>query len=184
MSNQSIKSIEELLRDWRAGDELAKKELIDKIYPQLKEIANRLFRRESQGHTLQATAVVNEACIKLLATEPDWQTKTHFLAFSATMMRHFLVDYARSKKAGKRGGDAINVTLQEAMIQNESNPEDTIDLIALDSALDELSQIDDAAAQAMEQRFFAGLTVPETAAALGRNQRTGRIDWFTRNREK
>ena len=166
MNEKPIKSVEELLSDWRQGDETAKNELIDEIYPQLKEIAIRLFRREVQGHTLQATAVANEACIKLLSKEPDWTSKTHFLAFSARLMRHILVDYARTKKAEKRGGGAFNVTLHEEIIHNDTNEENNVDILALDSALEELSQIDDIATQAIEQRFFAGLTNQDIAELL------------------
>jgi len=158
--------IKDLLQQWRNGNEAAKSELMNAVYPHLKEIAERLFYREAQSHTLQATAVVNEACIKLLSAEPDWQTRTHFLGFSATVMRHLLVDYARTKKRGKRGGGVVNLSLHEGLAQDDLSLQDNIDVIALADALDELSQIDAVAAQAVEQRFFAGLTNQEIAEFL------------------
>lgn len=163
--NHQHNQIKQLLESWRAGDERAKTELLETVYPHLKEIALRLFHREAQGHTLQATAVVNEACVKLLSAEPEWQTKTHFFSFSATVMRHLLVDYARSKKRQKRGGDEVNLTLHEELAHDGIH-QDSIDVIALDAALNELSQIDDVAAQAIEQRFFAGLTNKDIAELL------------------
>ena len=163
--NHHANRIKTLLESWRQGDEQARSELMDAVYPHLKEIASRLFHREAQGHTLQATAVVNEACVKLLSADPEWQTKTHFFGFSATVMRHLLVDYARSKRRDKRGGGDVNLTLHEELAPDAMN-QDNIDVIALDNALNELSEIDEVAAQAVEQRFFAGLTNKDIAELL------------------
>lgn len=148
----------QLLKKWSAGDTAAKEQLMLEVYPELKKIANRLFAKEAKGHTLQATALVNEAYIKLCTAEPEWNSKTHFFGFTATLMRHLLVDHARSKKSNKRGGHMLNVTLCEGITDSTLGPNSDIDVIALNSALESLALIDAIAAQAIEQRFFAGLS--------------------------
>ncbi|ARU57826.1 MAG: ECF-type sigma factor [Pseudomonadales bacterium] len=155
-------SINDLLKKWSEGDEKAKNELVSRLYPELKKAANYQFAKEKFEHTMQATALVNEAYERLVAVEANWQGKTHFLNLSAKIMRNILVDFARSKQRQKRGGDMVRVTLMESSAHTD---EDELDLMALDEALVILEKRDPVCASMIEQRVFAGMTNDQIAEA-------------------
>ena len=163
-----------LLIEWREGNDAALEQLVPLVHEELHRIARGCMRGERAGHSLQATALVNEAYLRLVgAQQVDWQNRVHFLAVSARLMRRILVDFARSKKYQKRGGGAQQVTLDEGLVVAEPGR----DLIALDEALDALGKLDERKARVVEMRFFGGLSVEETAAALGVSGDTVMRDW-------
>jgi RNA polymerase sigma factor (TIGR02999 family) len=163
-----------LLIEWREGNAAALEQLVPLVHEELHRIARGCMRGERAGHSLQATALVNEAYLRLIgAQQVDWQNRVHFLAVSARLMRRILVDFARSKKYQKRGGGAQQVTLDEGLVVAEPGR----DLIALDEALDALGKLDERKARVVEMRFFGGLSVEETAAALGVSGDTVMRDW-------
>ena len=163
-----------LLLAWRGGNEAALEQLVPLVHEELHRIARGCMRGERAGHSLQATALVNEAYLRLIgAQQVDWQNRVHFLAVSARLMRRILVDFARSKKYQKRGGGAQAVSLDEALVVVEPGK----DLVALDDALDALAEMDERKAKVVEMRFFGGLTVEETASALGVSPDTVMRDW-------
>lgn len=160
---------------WRAGDEDALGRIVPLVQEELRQIARRCLRNERPDHSLQATALVNEAYLRLIdARRVNWQNRTHFLAMSARLMRRVLVDYARTKRAGKRGGEMVRVSLAEAVERADDIGED---VIALNDALETLEKIDERKARIVEFRFFAGLTVEETAAVLDVSPQTVARDW-------
>ena len=164
-----------LLLKWVEGDEEALHRLIPLVYDELHRIARGHLRHEAVGHSLQATALVNEAYLRLVdAHEVAWKDRTHFLAVSARIMRHILVDHARSRRYQKRGGGAARATFDEALVvSNES----TQDFVALDDALRALAAFDERKSRVIEMRFFGGLTVEETAVALQVSPDTVARDW-------
>jgi RNA polymerase sigma-70 factor, ECF subfamily len=164
-----------LLRAWSGGDQSALEQLAPVLHAELKRIARRYMRRERQGHTLQPTALVNEAFLRLVDVHGvEWQDRTHFFALAAQMMRRILVNYALTRSAGKRGGAARHVSLDEAMIVS---PERDSALVELDEALQALANVDSRKARVVELRFFAGLSVDETAAVLKVSPQTVLRDW-------
>ena len=164
-----------LLADWTRGDQTAKDKLIPFVYAQLRRLARRQLAQERPNHTLQATALVNEAYL-LLVDQRDvrWQNRAHFFALAALVMRHFLVDYARRRARAKRVGDQQHVSLDEAVIVSG---ERGVELIALDDALNELAAIDPRRSQVVELRYFGGLSVEETAEVLNGSPVTVMRDW-------
>jgi len=158
--------ITRLLRDWSNGDEKALPPLIDLVYPELHRIAARLLSRERSNHTLQPTALVNEAYLRLAHQQPgrEWQDRTHFYAVAARVVRAVLVDHARARLASKRGDGAVGVELEEHHAQADPPP---VDLLDLDAALRALEQMDAEQGRIVELRYFAGLSIEETAQALG-----------------
>jgi RNA polymerase sigma factor (TIGR02999 family) len=153
-----------LLIAWKDGDEAALNQLIPLVHDELRRIAKRCMAEERPGHSLQATALVNEAYLRLIdARRVDWQNRAHFLAVAARLMRRVLVDIARSKAFQKRGGGAVKVTLDEAMVVAR---EPDVDLVAIDDALEGLAKVDARKAQVIELRFFGGLGLEETASVL------------------
>ena len=167
-------SVTALLFAWRGGDDGALEQLVPLVHEELHRIARGCMKGERAGHSLQATALVNEAYLRLMgAQQVDWQNRVHFLAVSARLMRRILVDFARSKKYQKRGGGAQAVTLDEALVVNEPGR----DLIALDEALDALAKLDERKSRVVEMRFFGGLSVEETAGVLGVSGDTVMRDW-------
>ncbi len=154
--------IETLLKQWSEGNKAAKNELVSLLYPELRKAARYQFAKEKVDHTMQATALVNEAYEKLIRVEAKWQGKTHFLNLSAKIMRQILVDFARSKNRRKRGGDLLKVTLVESHVHTDK---DNLDVIALDEALKILENRDAIAANMIEQRAFAGMTNQQIADA-------------------
>jgi RNA polymerase sigma-70 factor (ECF subfamily) len=167
--------ITHLLHEWSAGDQRALDELTPLVYEELRKQAARYLRRERPGHTLQTTALIHETYLKLVdAQDVEWQSRAHFFAIAANLMRRILVDHARRRDAHKRGGDQVRLPLDEALaIAEESH----VDLLALDEALDRLAAFHAQQARVVELRFFSGLSVEEAAAALGVSPRTVKSDW-------
>ena len=167
--------ITRLLVDWRNGDQRALEQLIPLVHEELRRVARRHMAHERAGHTLQATALVNEAYVRLIdIRQVNWQDRAHFFAMSSRLMRRILVDFARAKGYQKRGGDAQKVSLDEALIVSV---EPAADLVALDDALTALGAFDARKAQVVEMRFFGGLSVEETAEALKVSVDTVMRDW-------
>lgn len=164
-----------LLLAWRQGDETALNQLIPLVHDELRRIARRCMAGERAGHSLQATALVNEAYLRLIDVQHvDWQNRAHFLAMSARLMRRVLVDIARSKHYQKRGGGAVHVTFDEALAVTDEPGQD---LVALDDALKALATVDTRKARVIELRFFGGLSVQETASVLTVSVDTVMRDW-------
>lgn len=158
-------------------DDAERNALAERVYPELRELAASLMARERAGHTLQPTALVNEAWIRLVdGQRVRIEGRAHFFGVAARCMRQVLVDHARARSAAKRGGDRQRVTLDEGML---SAMDADIELIALDDALVKLSALDERAARVAEMRLFAGMTVPEVATELGVSPRTVDGDWAT-----
>jgi RNA polymerase sigma factor (TIGR02999 family) len=163
---------------WRHGDDAALERLIPLVYAELHLMARRCMNRERPEHSLQATALVNEAYLRLINVQRvNWQDKTHFLAMAARLMRRILVDHARAKQYQKRGGGAPRVDIDDIDNALVVQPESSTDLVALDDALQALAKIDERKAKVIEMRFFGGLSVEETAAALGVSPDTVMRDW-------
>ena len=168
-------AVTELLRAWGNGDDDALEQLTPLVEAELRRLARGYMRRERRDHTLQTTALVNEAFLRLTdARSVRWQDRAHFLAISARLMRRILVDHARTRRYAKRGGGAAKVSLDEALVVT-SDPRP--DLVALDDALQALAAVDSRKGQVVEMRFFGGLSVEETAEALGVSPQTVMRDW-------
>jgi len=165
-----------MLAEWSdSGDRQALDQLIPVVYDELRRQASRYLQRERHGHTLQTTALVHEAYVRLIdQAGVRWQNRAHFFAIAAEMMRRILVDHARRRGAAKRGGDALKLTLNEDL--NASGERD-LDLISVDEALTKLAALDQQQARVVELRFFGGLNVEETAEVLGISARTVKRDW-------
>ncbi len=156
-----------LLLAWNAGDRAALERLMPLVYAELRDIAERHFRRERPGHTLQPTAVVHEAYFRLVdQTRVTWRNRGHFLAIASQAMRRILIDHARGRDAEKRGGHAERVTLDLGMDLASPEPGREVDLLALDEALERLKALDGGQAQIVELRFFGGLTIEEAADVM------------------
>jgi RNA polymerase sigma-70 factor, ECF subfamily len=167
--------VTELLRAWTAGDETALGQLIPVVEAELRRLARIYMARERRGHTLQTTALVNEAFVRLVdARNLRWQDRAHFLGISARLMRRVLVDHARTRGMQKRGGGAYAVPLNEDRAVSAAQE---IDLLALDRALETLASVDERKCRVIEMRFFGGLTVEETAEALHVSPDTVKRDW-------
>jgi RNA polymerase sigma-70 factor, ECF subfamily len=167
--------ITQLLLGWGKGDEKALERLMPIVYNELRRIAGNFMRRQDPDHTLQATALVNEAYMRLIdSSRVNWQNRTHFFAICAQLMRRILVDFARRKNSLKRGGDRIQITLSERAAQPVEREED---LVALDEALTRLAEFSPRQARIVELRYFAGLTDEQIADALEISSRTVRRDW-------
>lgn len=164
-----------LLEAWSRGDRAAFNQLLPLVHAELKDLARRYLRRERIGHTLQPTALVNEAYLRLIdINRIRWQSRGHFVSMAARVMRRVLVDAARARRYQKRGGGALRVTLDEGMLVTGDEGQD---LVALDAALDALAAIDPRKSQVVEMRFFGGLSVEETADVLKVSGDTVRRDW-------
>jgi RNA polymerase sigma-70 factor, ECF subfamily len=164
-----------LLRAWSEGDQAALNELIPLVERELHQLARAYMGRERQGHTLQATALVNEVFLRLAhGAAPEWKNRAHFVGIAARLMRQVLVDHARSRGSRKRGGNAQRVRLDEAM---PLSPEPALDVLAVDRALEALATVDARKSQVVELRFFGGLSVEETAEVLGISVETVKRDW-------
>jgi RNA polymerase sigma-70 factor (ECF subfamily) len=160
-----------LLAEWGKGNECAVAELIPLVYGELRQLAAAYLRGERQGHTLQPTALVHEAYLRLVdQSSPDWQSRSHFYGVAARVMRQILVDHARRRQAKKRAGKPV--PLEEAV----SSPDRSGDLVALDDGLTDLEKVDARKCQAIELRYFAGLTMDEIAQALNVSVETVRRD--------
>jgi RNA polymerase sigma-70 factor (ECF subfamily) len=167
--------VTDLLLAWRGGDETALRRLVPLVHDELRRIARRCMAGERAGQTLQATALINEAFLRLMDVQRvNWQNRAHFLAMAARLMRRVLVDTARAKRAEKRGGDMARVTFDEALLEG---PDPAADLVKLDDALDALAALDDRKSRVVELRFFGGLSLEETAEALDVSVKTVMRDW-------
>ncbi len=175
MENGSASETTLLLRAWARGDSSALEKLTARVYEELKRIARHYLINEREGVSIQATALVHEAYLKLIdAGNVDWQHRAHFFAVSARIMRRILLDRARRRLSAKRGGAAIRLQLDEEL---HVGSERAREIIALDDALLQLAEVDPRKAQVIEMRFFAGLSVEETAAVLGVSPDTVMRDW-------
>ena len=165
-----------MLVAWSQGDKAAFERLVPLVSAELHRLAKRYMARERPGHTLQTTALINEAYLRLIdGAQVDWQNRTHFFAVSAQVMRRILVDFARSHQNLKRGGNTYQITLDEAAVAVSSEPD--VNLVAIDEALNTLSALDPRQSQVVELRFFGGLSLEETAEALKTSVATVRRDW-------
>jgi RNA polymerase sigma-70 factor, ECF subfamily len=175
MPEPSPHDISELLVAWGCGDHSALERLMPLVYDELKRVAHRYMKGERVGHTLQTTALVNEAYMRLVSwKDVQWQNRAQFFAVSAQMMRRILVDFARDKQYLKRGGGALQVSLSEAAAFTEGRG---TDLVALDEALNALAGVDKRKAQVVEMRFFGGLSIAEAAEVLKVSEETVNRDW-------
>ena len=168
----------ELLRAWGAGDAHASDALVRLVYDELRRQAALVLRRESEGHTLQPTALVHEAWLRL-GDQHDarWESRTQFFAVAAQTMRRVLVDHARTRQALKRGAGAVQVSLGDVDRPAETSSLDIVDVLALDEALARLAEFDPQKARLVDLRYFAGLSIPEAAAALGVSLATVGREW-------
>lgn len=165
----------DLLVAWSGGDDAALQQLMPLVHAELRRLARREMRRERQGHTLQTTALVNEAYLRLVSVRNlTWNDRAHFFAMSARIMRRILVDYARSRQYQKRGGGAVVVAFDE---ESAAAPEPGADLVALDAALEALARVDARKGRVVELKFFGGLSIDEIAGALGVSAGTVMRDW-------
>ena len=168
-------NITELLVGYGRGDKEALDQLMPIVYDELRRQAARYLRKERPGHTLQTTALIHEAYVRLVdQRQVQWQNRAHFFGIAAQLMRRILVDHARTKKRVKRGGSDIRVSLADANIAIKGQD---LDFVALDEALQRLAQIDEQQSRIVELRFFSGLSVEETAEALGISNATVKRDW-------
>lgn len=170
-----MSQVTQLLREWSAGRQEARDELLGLVYTPLRDIAERHLYREREGHTLQPTALVNELYLKLVdQRRVEWNDRTHFFAVAAQVMRRILVDHARKKKSEKRGGDMTPVTIGAAL---DVAAAENFDVVALDVALENLEKVFPQQARLVELRFYAGLTIDETAEVLGVSPATVSREW-------
>lgn len=172
----SADEITVLLRRWRDGDEEALERLTPLVFDQLRRLAERIFRREAPGHTLQPTALVSELFERLIGSGVDWHDRNHFFALSARMMRRVLVNHAEAKRAAKRGGGALRVTLREDSLGDGT---DEVDMIAVDEALAALATLDPRKSEMLELHYFAGLTYAELADVMQVSESTVHQDLRT-----
>ena len=168
-------NVTQLLIGWSEGNKEALDELLPLVYDELRKQAARYLRKESPGHTLQTTALIHEAYLRLIDQKNvRWQNRAHFFGIAAQLMRRILVDHARMKKRAKRGGSNIKVSLSEAALKT---PAQDLDIVALDEALKRLEQVDEQQSRVVELRFFSGLSVEETAEVLSISPATVKRDW-------
>ncbi|NGP52454.1 ECF-type sigma factor [Thioalkalivibrio sp. XN8] len=165
------RQITQLLRRWNEGDDAAFAALAPLVYEELRKLAGKAFRQERGGHTLQATAVVHEAYLQLVNASVDWDSRAHFYALAARMMRRILLNHANAKAAEKRGGGAVRVTFDEEIARDRTNAEDVIDL---DRALNDLAREDQRTADIVELHYFAGMTYKEAGKVLEISEATAK----------
>lgn len=177
VSEASLQTVSQLLAKWRAGDEESLSRLVPLVYETLHRLAHCHLRKERPDHTLQTTALVHEAYVCLAKQEPmQFENRAHFFAVCAQVMREILVQYARRRKAAKRGGGAYNLSLDHAIaVANRRS----VDLIALDEALNQLAKLDPLQSRIVELRFFGGLSIEDTARVLGVSPATVKRHWLT-----
>ena len=172
---QSSQNVTQLLIGWGKGDKEALDALLPLVYEELRKQAARYLRHERPGHTLQTTALIHEAYLKLVDQKNvHWQNRAHFFGIAAQLMRRILVDHARTKKRAKRGGSDIRVSFNDANLMGQAKD---LDIVALDEALDRLAAIDQQQSRIVELRFFSGLTVEETAEVMSISPATVKRDW-------
>lgn len=175
MDSPAPNEVTQLLASWSNGDQAARDRLMSVVYEELHRLARRYMRRESPSHTLQTSALLNEAFLRLVDQKNvKWQNRAHFYGIAAQMMRRILVDYARSRKYSKRGGGVRALSLDEALIVSDKR---SAEVVAVHEALDELAKFDARKGQIVELRFFGGLSIEETAGVLGVSPGTVMRDW-------
>ena len=175
MKEPASQEITQLLLAWRGGDKQALDALVPLVYEELRRLARHFMRGQREGHTLQTTALVNEAYLRLIdSSRVNWQNRAHFFAISAQLMRRVLIDFARAKASQKRGGELIKVTLDE---QVEAADAQEAELLALDEALEDLARFSPRQSRIVEMRYFGGLSEEEIAETLAISTRTVRRDW-------
>jgi RNA polymerase sigma factor (TIGR02999 family) len=164
-----------LLTRWRSGDREALDALMPLVYEELRRLARYYLHLERPGHTLQSTALVHEAYVRLVGQDlPEWKDRAHFFGVAARLMRQILVDHARINRAEKRGGDSLKLTLNEGVLGTRSK---NLDVLALDDALNGLAQISPQQSQIVELRFFSGLSIEDTSEVLGISPATVKRSW-------
>ena len=169
------RKITRMLADYRKGDKNALEELLPAVYDHLHRLAQNYMRREKSSHTLQPTALVNEAFVRIVAgAEVDWKDRAHFFAIAASVMRRILVDHAKAKRAAKRGGGGVHVAFDEAIHHVDA---ESTDVLELDGALEQLAAVEPRWAKVVEMRYFAGLEIEAIAEALGVSPATVKRDW-------
>ena len=167
--------ITQLLITWSKGDKTALDQLVPLVYPELRRLARIHMRRENPGHTLQTSALINEAYLRLVDQQGvNWEDRAHFFAVAATVMRHILVDHARTRNYAKRGGGVLRLPLDEAKALTEQK---AAQLVALDDALNDLAALDPRRGQIIELRFFGGLSLDETAEVMKVSPSTVQREW-------
>jgi RNA polymerase sigma-70 factor, ECF subfamily len=175
MSAPSTGEITQLLQAWSAGDRQALERLTPLVYNELHRTAQRFMAQERPGHTLQATALIDEVYVRLVeGSQVNWQDRNHFFAVCARLMRRILTDFARSRRYLKRGGDVQPITFDETLYLSQ---QPAVDLVALDDALQGLAGVDKRKSDVVELRFFGGLSTKEAAAVLGVSDETVKRDW-------
>jgi RNA polymerase sigma factor (TIGR02999 family) len=173
----STREVTQLLVSWSDGNEAALNQLTPLVYDELRRLASRYLRNERPDHTLQSTDLVHEAYLRLVDQQNvRWQSRAHFFGIAAQMIRRILVDHARRRQAAKRGAGPVKLALDEAVVASE--PRD-FDLVALDEALENLAKLDPQQSRVVELRFFAGLSIEETAEVLKISSATVKRDWTT-----
>lgn len=175
MKSQQSHQITQLLLDWSGGNKAALDELMPIVFDDLRRLAQHYMRGQKAGHTLQTTALVNEAYLRLVDSDQvRWQDRTHFFAIAAQLMRHVLVDSARARNSRKRGGEHLKITLDERI---EASSENDLDFVELDEALNDLAKLSERQSKVVELRYFGGLKENEIAETLNISVRTVRRDW-------
>ena len=174
MSETSTNQVTQLLLDWGKGDKAAFDQLLPLVYQELRRLANHYMRRERVDHTLQTSALINEAYLRLIDVQVSWESRAHFFGIAARLMRQILVDHARAHKQAKRGGKQHKTSLSAAI---EIDNREAADILALDDALNSLTKIDAQQSRIVELRFFGGMTIEETAKVLNISHTTVERDW-------
>jgi RNA polymerase sigma factor (TIGR02999 family) len=177
VQNGSSRQVTDLLTRWRAGDREALDVLMPLVYEELRRLARYYLRQERPDHTLQSTALVHEAYVRLAGQNPpEWQSRAHFFGVAARLMRQILVDHARASHAAKRGGASLTLSLDEAVAGSKGKE---LDILALDDALNNLAQFNPQQSQIVELRFFSGLSIEDTSEVLGVSPATVKRNWTT-----
>ena len=177
MLDPTITPLTDLLIRWRSGDQEALQSLMPLVYDEMRRLAHGYLRRERPGHTLQSTALVHEAFVRLTGNAPpQWEDRSHFFGIAAHLMRQILVEYARSRNAGKRGGGVLKLAIDSV---EEPSARPDLDVVALDDVLKDLARIDFQQSRVVELRFFSGLSIEDTAQVLGISESTVKRDWNT-----
>ena len=178
MHPEAAPDVTQLLVNWSRGDQAALDQLMPLVYGELRRLAAAYLRRERSNHTLQSTALVHEAFLRMVNQQDvQWKNRAHFYGIAAQMIRRILVDYARSQHAEKRGAGAVKLELDEAMAVAQTNSE--VDLLSLSDSLDRLAQLDERQSRVVELRFFAGLSIEETAEVLQLSPASIKREWQT-----
>jgi RNA polymerase sigma factor (TIGR02999 family) len=175
--NDSPSQVTLLLSRWRAGDREALDALMPLVYEELRRLARHYLKQERPDHTLQSTALVHEAYVRLLGQNPpEWKSRAHFFGVAAKLMRQILVDHARGRHAAKRGGNSLKLTLNDGLIGRKGKD---LNLLALDDALNNLARLSPQQCHIVELRFFSGLTIEDTSEVLGISAATVKRNWTT-----